>query len=182
MRHTVYRIAVLVLLALGLSGCPKTTTDSYVTEEGIRVIAELAVVEFHISEVLKKEIKGRVMGSDTVILLGRGVVLGSIDLKDIEIKIDNANKTVSMSLGKVTVHDPEIGRNGITVLYDSTNSRYLNWGNITQADRNSWQNQLIANIKTVAVKGGIEAKTREEAQRALGAFLQQLGYTVAFKG
>lgn len=177
-----YKVVLVTLIALSLSGCPRVNTDSYVTEEGIRVIAELAVVEFHVSEILKKEIKGRLLpGTDTVIVLGRGLVLGTIDLDGTDIKIDNDKKTVSISLGKVRVRDPEIGKNGITVLYDSTNSRYINWGNITQADRNKWQNELIANIKKVATQGGIETKTREEAKKVLSAFLKQLGYTASFK-
>ncbi|MFO7604453.1 MAG: hypothetical protein R6X06_11660, partial [Gammaproteobacteria bacterium] len=93
-----HRVAAITLVALSLTGCPHVNTDSYVTEEGIRVIAELAVVEFHVSEVLKKEIKGRLLpGTDTVIVLGRGVVLGTIDLNGTDIKIDNDKKTVNIS-------------------------------------------------------------------------------------
>lgn len=177
---------ILLLVAAASSvlvACPRVDTESYVTEDGIRLIAELATIEFHISEVVKNTVKAKIGNdNDTVILMGRGVVLGTIDLNGMNIEIDKEKKHATVALGKVNVRNPEFGENDFQVLYDSTAARWLNWGNVTQEMRNKWQNQLIKKIKDVAINGGIEAKTKDEAKKALGAFLKQLGYTSKITG
>ena len=150
---------------------------SIVSVESIKKIAQLATVEYNISqfhhETKKREWYEWLDASFFVIVKAK--VTGSVDLKKTTIDIDHENKIVKIKflMDAIMIHDPEIGEDGITLIKCSDPNIFHP---INEADWQKAQNAAIANIKKTVLEDGIKTKTAVEAKIVLTNFLTALGY------
>jgi hypothetical protein len=176
-------IAVAIVIALIIGGYAiwnKLFNDNgkvIVTVDSIKRIAELATVEFSLSELYYGE-KAKAWyewEKATFIVMVKAKVLGSVDLNKTSIDIDGKKKIAKITFlkGAVKIHDPEIAEDGTNYI-TCKNPNILH--PINAKDWNKAQKETIAEIKKTADSMGIREKTAAEAKVVLTNFLQSLGY------
>jgi len=157
---------------------PGGETTSIATVEAIQKIAQLATVEYHISEFVhqKKRKEWYEWLEASFFVFVKGKVRGSVDLKQTSIDIDHENKivTIKFKKGAIKVHDPEIPpKDGITLITCSDPNIFHK---INDKDWENAQKAAIANLKKIAEDDQIKKKTAAEAKLVLRNFLQALDY------
>lgn len=168
------------------TACFEKQPKVIVNVEAIKKIAELAVVEFHISTYEQGVKFGkldflRLIPAKYMVLL-KGIIKGSVDLKKSTIVVsdDPEIKEVKITFhkGAIRVSDPEIGNNDIQLI-QCTNPDIFN--PITDTDRNKLLKSANQRLKQSAIDSGIRDKTMHEARVVLENFLQTLGYSLELK-
>lgn len=152
-------------------------TTAVVSVDAIKQVAQLATVEYYVSQQLykQKDKSWYEWLQASFIAYVKGIVKGSVDLKETDVTIDHDNRKVRIKFhkGAVLVSNPEIGPNDIGMITCS-DPNILH--PINDDDRNKAQNELIATLRNTALRDGIETKTADEAKLVLSNFLQALGY------
>ncbi len=186
------RIANLVLVLLLLStpliftACSDKQPPVLVNVEAIKKIAELAVIEYHITTYEQGIKYGKLdflhlIPAKYMVLL-KGNIKGSVDLNKASIVVpdDPANKKVKITFqkGAIKVSNPEFGPDDIQLI-QCTNPDIFN--PITDADRNVLIKSANQHLKQIALADGIKQKTIKEASTMLEIFLLNLGYGLEIK-
>lgn len=186
MMNKIFTIVVAVFIGMAaMYAYGKTiggSSESHVTVNSIKKIAELATIEYNMSVIreVTKEKKFLQLKEAKFLVLLTGKIKGSVDLNKSNIDIDKENKTVAITFkkGAVGVSNPEIGPDDIKIITVS-NPNVIN--KINDKDRNSAQKAAITMLRNEARKKGIEKQTRAEAKTVISGFLTALGYKTSIK-
>ena len=157
-------------------------TDVVVTVDHIKEVAKLATTEYYISTFVE-ETKAKQWyewKKAKYIVFLKGVVTGSVDLKQVDLDVDSEGKRVVITFkkGAVSITDPQIGVDDIRFITVS-NPNVFN--PISDSDWKKGHDDAVKELKQAAMKAGIVAKTKAEAQTVLTAFLGALGYDCTVK-
>ena len=157
-------------------------SESHVTVNSIKKIAELATIEYNMSvirEVTKKKKFLQWKEAKFLVLLTRKIK-GSVDLNKSKMDIDKENKTVDIvfNKGAVRVSNPEIGPDDIKIVTVSNPNLFHK---INDKDRNGAQKKAIKMLRDEAKKKGIVQQTKNEAKVIITGFLSALGYKSTIK-
>ena len=152
---------------------------SIVSVESIQKIAQLSTINYTIKTVKSIEKKNQwyVLFDTKYMVVIKGRVKGSIDLKKMSIKVDEKNRKVDIVFteGSIVVSNPEIGKDDIALIKCS---EPLIFNKIKVKDWQEAQKMAIMEIRKIAIDDGIEKKTANEAKDVLTNFIQSLGFEV----
>lgn len=179
-------IILIALIAAGtifvikqiISGKDDGKVEVTVTVEEIKEIAQLATVEYTISEVgqitLPKEWYEWDNAQFLVILAGK--VSGNIDLDKMDVDIvRNGDRTIANLIfkeGAILIKDPQVAPGNLRVI-TIKDPNILN--PINDAHRNQAFNCVLSHMLLAAEQQGIREKTADEAQLVLKRFLRSIG-------
>ena len=143
-----------------------------VTVEEIRNISKLVSVEYFLSTALERKFP-IFLGNNRLILIFDGTVQGSVDLEKAKIDIDQGQRKVNISFerGAIEISNPII-KNTRSIAINSI----LPGAQINDQERDEAQKDGLKILRDKAIKNGIKQRTKEEAKRALIAFLKPYGY------
>jgi hypothetical protein len=151
-----------------------------VTIEEIKQVAQLATVEYTISDAYKweKPKKWYETKNLELMVLARGKVKGSVDLEKMQLEVsdetDEKRVTLIFGPGAILISDPEICSAGCIRTYDMKDVNLFT--DLTDEDRNKQLNAAVGCLKQAALEDGIREKTAAEAKVVLTRFLEHLGY------
>lgn len=172
---------VAVLIGIGAmyaySNMSGTSSETKVTINSIKKIADLATIEYTMSVIKEQTKKKKFLEWKDAhfLVLVTGKIKGSVDLNMADVKIDKENKKVNITFhkGAIKVSNPEIGPDDIKIItIDDPNVFHK----LNDKDRNKGQAAAIALLRQTALKNGIVNQTRDEAKVVLENFLDALGY------
>lgn len=179
-------LALIIALLVGVAAMYVYTnfagehTETKVTVNSIKKIAELATIEYTMSVIKEQTKKKKFLEwkEARFLVLLTGKIKGSVDLNQADVKIDKENKKVSITFkpGAVKVSNPEIGPDDIKIITVS-DPNILH--KINDKDRNKGQAQAIALLRKTALDKGIVAQTKNQAKVVIENFLSALGYQSA---
>jgi len=153
------------------------SSQTKVTVNSIRKIAELATIEYTMSVIKEQTKKKKFLEwkNARFLVLLTGKVKGSVDLNLADVKIDKENKKVTIAFRKdaVKVSDPEIGPDDIKIITVS-DPNILH--KLNDNDRNKGQAAAIKLLRETALEKGIVNQTKTQAKVVIENFLAALGY------
>ncbi|MGE5251078.1 MAG: DUF4230 domain-containing protein [Bacteroidota bacterium] len=156
-----------------------------VTIEEIKQVAQLATVEYTISDAYKwqKPRQWYETKNLELMVLARGKVKGSVDLEKMQLEVSNEadekHVTLIFGPGAILISDPEICPAGCIRTYDMKDVNLFT--GLTAEDRNKQLSAAIGCLKQAAIDDGIREKTAAEAKVVLTRFLEHLGYVADIK-
>jgi hypothetical protein len=181
-------ISITVLVVLIIAGAILTImrnddgkTDVTVTVEGIKDIAQLATVEYTISEVVKVTLpkEGYEWQNAQFLVILTGKVSGNIDLDKVKVDITKENdKTIAIldfEKGAILIKNPQVSPDDLKIITISDPNIF---NKIDDDDRNQAFNCASSQMLRAAEDQGIRRKTADEAQIVLTRFLQEMGVEV----
>ena len=153
------------------------SSQTKVTVNSIKKIAELATIEYNMS-VIKEQTKKRkfIEWKDAKFLvLLTGKIKGSVDLNSADVKIDKEKKMVNIKFRQnaVKISNPEIGPDDIKIITVS-DPNILH--KLNDKDRNKGQQEAIKLLRKTALDKGIVQQTKNQAKLVLENFLAALDY------
>ncbi len=173
--------AILAALVAGLivyfvANKNEEHTDIKVTVESIKNISELAVVEYTLSESLKRTLKeSNPLIRDAIFYIYmKGVIKGSVNLElgNYDIDIDKRTANITFPKKAILVSNPSFDEEDI----EFTTCKDRIFKKINDANRNSAIKAAIKAMKATAKENGIEAKVKKEAKLVIENYLTSLGY------
>lgn len=176
---TVFIAAVLIGIGAmyAYSNMADMGSQTRVTVNSIKKIAELATIEYTMSVIREQTKKKKFMEwkDAKFLVLVTGKIKGSVDLNMADVKIDKENKKVKISFrkGAVKISNPEIGPKDIKIItVDDPNIFHK----LNDKDRNKGQAAAIALLRQTALNKGIVNQTKNQAKAVIENFLAALGY------
>jgi len=153
-------------------------TETNVTINSIKKIAELATVEYNMSVIVertKKKKKFLEWKKAKFLVLLSGKVKGSVDLNSAKININKESNTVDIAFAKksVKVSNPEIPPKGLKIITVSNPNLF---NKLKDSDFTKGQEIAIKKLRQSALDNDIINKTKNEAVVVLSNFLEALGY------
>jgi len=181
-------VMVLIAALIGVGGMyaygklANGGSQSRVTVNSIKKIAELATIEYTMSVIEEQTKKKKFLEWKTArfLVLVTGKVKGSVDLNMADVNIDKQNRKVSITFktDAVKVSYPEIAPEDIKIItVDDPNIFHK----INDKDRNKGTAAAISLLRETAMRKGIVAQTKNQARQVIENFLAALGYQSVIK-
>lgn len=174
-------LAVVLVSATGRLGGgwfeARTSTDSNIVLEQIKLVAKLQTVEYHGANTVKLD-KADWKGKTTAVYLLEGTVAASVDLQQMTLSVHGggAERVVDIKLPEVVVAKPVVKRFEIIMSCES----FLTAPELSDQERNQIHREALVGLMTMANQNGIRDKARQQAQDYLSTFVRALGYRAQF--
>lgn len=177
-------IAVLVvIIGVGayflLSQNSGGKTDVTVTVEGIKEVAQLATMEYTISEVVKVTLPKQIyewQNAQFLVLL-TGKVVGNVDLDKLKVDVikdaDQATANLAFEKGAILTQNPQVGPGDLKIITINDPNVF---NKINDDNRNQAFNCAFSQMLKAAEEQDIRKKTADEAQAVLTRFLKEMGF------
>ncbi|MBN1128419.1 MAG: DUF4230 domain-containing protein [Chitinispirillaceae bacterium] len=175
-------VALCVLVAVGFIGWKvyeklfKQNDSDITVVEQIKKVAKLQTIEITAATTLEKTKKDWAGAKKHTVYFAEGTVTASINLENMEIKLDKEKNLVSIVLPKqVEVSNPSHDNFRKICTYGT-----LTAPNFSDAEISRHVNEAFSIIKTRAMEKGIEAMAQKHAREYLTTFINALGREVQF--
>lgn len=177
----IFAASVAGLVVYFFSNKNEGHTEVNVTIESIKNISELAVVEYTLSESLKRTIPKRFPNVKEAIfyIYMKGVIKGSVNLElgKYDINIEKRTANITFPNKAVIISSPEVDEKDIR--FTTCKDRVFN--KISDGDRNSAIDKAISEMKKTANESGIVKKVKAETKLVLENYLESFGYTATVR-
>lgn len=125
---------------------------------------------------MSKTIKDWAKAQTTVTFVAVGKVVGSIDLNKMDLRKDDATKTVFIKLPKVELSTPTN-----EVFREICKEKKGLGPEPSRDQRNSWNKEAFNKITQAAKNNGIEKMAVDNAKDYLSTFIEGFGWQVQFE-
>jgi hypothetical protein len=170
-------VATIFYMRLSGPGAPFLTLDSKAVVKEVRQLNELVTVRYSVEKVVGMKQQNSPVGSESILLLVQGKVLAGIDLAAL-----TQNDVTLKTHGNVVIRltEPHIQEAFIDEKYTKVWDRSVTWWTPWVSPDIDLEHkariQAIDDIRAAALKMGIMADAKRNAESTIRALLQAFGF------